>query len=48
MYKSTKGVDEAAVKETLKRYTGVISQIPPMYSALKKNGYPYISLQEKA
>ena len=47
MYKSTKGVDEAAVKETLKRYTGVISQIPPMYSALKKNGIPLYKLARK-
>ena len=47
MYKSTKGVDEAAVNETLKRYTGVISQIPPMYSALKKNGIPLYKLARK-
>jgi tRNA pseudouridine55 synthase len=47
MYKSTKGIDEAAVKETLKGYVGVISQIPPMYSALKKNGIPLYKLARK-
>jgi len=47
MYKSTKGIDESAVKETLKGYVGVISQIPPMYSALKKNGIPLYKLARK-
>ena len=47
MYKSTKGIDESAVKEILKGYIGVISQIPPMYSALKKNGIPLYKLARK-
>ena len=34
-------------KETLKRFTGVISQIPPMFSALKKNGIPLYKLARK-
>jgi len=47
MYKSTKGIDESAVKEILKGYIGGISQIPPMYSALKKNGIPLYKLARK-
>lgn len=31
-------VTEAQVKEVLSRFTGTISQIPPMYSAIKQNG----------
>ncbi len=31
-------LDKATVEETLKRFTGEIEQIPPMYSALKHNG----------
>ena len=46
-YGSTKGIDEAFIKETLKKFDGVISQIPPMFSALKKNGTPLYSLLEK-
>jgi tRNA pseudouridine55 synthase len=44
---STKGIDEAVIKDSLKNFTGVISQIPPMYSALKKNGTPLYKLARK-
>ena len=46
-YGSTKGIDEAFIKETLKKFDGVISQIPPMFSALKKNGTPLYKLARK-
>jgi tRNA pseudouridine55 synthase len=32
--------DEAALRAVLARFTGVIDQVPPMYSALKRNGRP--------
>ena len=31
-------VDEAAVREALERFRGQITQVPPMYSAIKKGG----------
>lgn len=34
------GTDEAALREVLSRFTGSIEQIPPMYSALKRDGKP--------
>ena len=46
-YGSTKCIDEALIKETLKKFDGVISQIPPMFSALKKNGTPLYKLARK-
>ncbi|MDR0563749.1 MAG: tRNA pseudouridine(55) synthase TruB, partial [Azoarcus sp.] len=33
-------VDEAALRDVLARFMGEIEQIPPMYSALKRNGKP--------
>ncbi len=33
-------VDEAAVRAALQRFTGEIEQVPPMYSALKRDGKP--------
>ncbi|MDR3212402.1 MAG: tRNA pseudouridine(55) synthase TruB [Azoarcus sp.] len=33
-------VDEAELRQTLARFTGEIEQIPPMYSALKRDGKP--------
>ncbi|MDR1424059.1 MAG: tRNA pseudouridine(55) synthase TruB [Azoarcus sp.] len=33
-------VDEATLRYALARFTGEIEQIPPMYSALKRNGKP--------
>jgi tRNA pseudouridine55 synthase len=34
----TDGVDQAGVTEALKRFVGTISQLPPMYSAVKHQG----------
>ena len=39
-YGSTKHIDEIVLKNTLKDFVGEISQVPPMYSALKVNGKP--------
>ncbi|RAP60283.1 tRNA pseudouridine(55) synthase [Achromobacter sp. HZ01] len=33
-------VDEAALRAALSRFSGTIEQIPPMYSALKRDGKP--------
>lgn len=33
-------VDEAVLAQALSRFTGAISQVPPMYSALKRDGKP--------
>ena len=44
---STQAIDEAVIKDSLKNFTGVISQIPPMFSALKKNGTPLYKLARK-
>lgn len=41
------GVDAAAIREALAAFTGTISQIPPMYSALKRNGVPLYKLARK-
>jgi tRNA pseudouridine55 synthase len=34
------GVDETALRDVLSRFRGTISQVPPMYSALKRDGKP--------
>ena len=34
------GVDEQALREVLARFVGQIQQVPPMYSALKRDGRP--------
>ncbi|AEE66640.1 tRNA pseudouridine synthase B [Bordetella pertussis] len=34
------GVEEAALRDVLSRFVGTIEQIPPMYSALKRDGKP--------
>jgi tRNA pseudouridine55 synthase len=34
------GVDEAAVRQALERFRGPIQQVPPSYSALKRDGRP--------
>ena len=39
--------DEAAVREGLARFLGEIEQIPPMYSAVKKDGVPLYRLARK-
>jgi tRNA pseudouridine55 synthase len=46
-YGSTKDLDEKSLKNTLKEFIGEINQIPPMYSALKKNGTPLYKLARK-
>ena len=46
-YGSTSGIDETTVKDSLKKFVGVISQVPPMFSALKKNGTPLYKLARK-
>lgn len=38
------GVTEAIIKELLKDFTGQIQQLPPMHSAIKKNGTPLYKL----
>lgn len=40
-------VDEAAVQAVLPRFTGAIEQVPPMYSALKRDGVPLYELARK-
>ncbi|MEI2417776.1 tRNA pseudouridine(55) synthase TruB [Orrella sp. JC864] len=34
------GVSETALREVMSRFTGSIEQVPPMYSALKRDGKP--------
>jgi len=46
-YGSTKKVDEQAIKNTLLDFAGNIHQVPPMYSALKRNGTPLYKLARK-
>jgi tRNA pseudouridine55 synthase len=41
------GVDASSVLEVLPRYTGEIDQVPPMYSALKKDGVPLYRMARK-
>ena len=40
-------VSEDQVKEVIRSYTGEISQIPPMYSALKVNGQKLCDLARR-
>ena len=44
---STKGVNEQAIKNVLLDFAGSINQVPPMYSALKRNGTPLYKLARK-
>ncbi len=37
-------LDSKLIKKVLKKFTGEIDQMPPMYSALKKNGQPLYKL----
>ncbi len=41
------GIDEEVVRECVRSFIGTISQIPPMYSALKQNGVPLYKLARK-
>ncbi|MCG3170519.1 MAG: tRNA pseudouridine synthase B [Pseudomonadales bacterium] len=45
--RSAAAVDEAAVDAVLARFRGEIEQVPPMYSALKRNGVPLYELARK-
>lgn len=40
-------VTDAAIEQTLGKFIGDIEQIPPMYSAIKKNGVPLYKLARK-
>jgi len=44
---STQGIDERSIRATLSNFTGSINQVPPMYSALKRNGTPLYKLARK-
>ena len=46
-YGSTSDIDETTIKDSLKKFVGVITQVPPMFSALKKNGTPLYKLARK-
>ena len=41
---STQGIDESSIRVTLLKFIGDINQVPPMYSALKRNGTPLYKL----
>lgn len=44
---STKGIDKNSIRAILSQFVGNIYQIPPMYSALKRNGTPLYKLARK-
>jgi len=44
---STKEVNQQAIKSVLLDFAGSINQVPPMYSALKRNGIPLYKLARK-
>ena len=44
---STKGIDESSIRVILLKFIGDINQVPPMYSALKRNGTPLYKLARK-
>ena len=44
---STKGINESSIKTILLQFIGEINQVPPMYSALKRNGTPLYKLARK-
>ena len=46
-YGSTIDIDKPTVNHYLKKFIGIISQVPPMYSALKKNGTPLYKFARK-
>ncbi len=39
--------DAAALRRVLPRFTGIVTQLPPQYSAIKKNGVPLYELARK-
>jgi tRNA pseudouridine55 synthase len=44
---ATEHITKASIHEALKKFIGDITQIPPMYSAIKKNGVPLYKLARK-
>jgi len=44
---STQDIDESTIRVTLLKFIGDINQVPPMYSALKRNGTPLYKLARK-
>ena len=44
---STQGIDESTIRAILSNFIGSINQVPPMYSALKRNGTPLYKLARK-
>ena len=44
---STQGIDEGSIRAILSQFIGNINQVPPMYSALKRNGTPLYKLARK-
>ena len=44
---STKGINASSIKAILLQFIGDINQVPPMYSALKRNGVPLYKLARK-
>ena len=46
-YGSTDEISKNLIKESLSSFIGKIEQIPPMYSALKRNGMPLYKLARK-
>ena len=40
-------IDETAIRKVFATFTGTIAQIPPMFSALKRNGVPLYKLARK-
>ena len=44
---STNNIDKASIRAILTQFVGEIDQIPPMYSALKRNGTPLYKLARK-
>jgi tRNA pseudouridine55 synthase len=46
-FKSLKGISEELIKETTKKFTGIILQTPPIHSAIKQKGKPVYLLARK-
>ena len=44
---STQGIDESSIRGILLQFIGNVNQVPPMYSALKRNGIPLYKLARK-
>ena len=44
---STQGINERSIRSVLLQFIGNVNQVPPMYSALKRNGTPLYKLARK-